>query len=136
LLHQEAEAEIAPIADYLRHTIKAFIRHIQESPAGTLGKVTTPSESPELGDIVQLVLVHLGDVAYQLERYESTSVRVLNTSAQQYEVAKPILRRINTEKDLGINLHRANGRAKNTRTLGREVIRALVEQNKALLQLG
>lgn len=135
LLQQESEAEIAPVSDYLRHTIKAFIRHIEESPAGSSGKPSDPRESPELGDIIQVVLVQLGDVMYQLERYESTSIRVLNTSVPRYEVAKPILRRINEEKNLGVNIHRANGRAKNTRTLGREVIRALVEQNKVIPQI-
>lgn len=93
-----------------------------------------PRESAELGDIVQVVTVQLGDVLYQLERYESTSIRVLNTSSQEYEVAKPILRRINDEKALAISLQFPTGRSKNTRTLGREVIRALLDQNKAVRQ--
>lgn len=133
LLHQESEAEISPIADYLRHTIKAFIRHIQESPASTIGRAGEIRESPELGDIMQVVPVQLGDVVYQIERYESSTIRVLNTTTQEYEVAKPILRRTNDEKALSINILRANGRSKNTRTLGREVMRALLTQNKALL---
>jgi PD-(D/E)XK nuclease superfamily len=132
LLRQETEAEISPIADYLRHTIKAFIRHIQESPAGTMGRTSEARESPELGDIVQVVAVQLGDVVYQIERYESSTVRVLNTNTQEYEVAKPVLRRANDEQTLGINIFRANGRSKNTRTLGREVIRALLTQNKVV----
>lgn len=132
LLHQETEAEISPIADYLRHTIKAFIRHIQESPAGTIGRINEGRGSPELGDIVQVVTVQFGEVLYQIERYESSTVRVLNTTTQEYETAKPILRRANDEKALGINIFRANGRSKNTRTLGREVLRALFTQNKAV----
>jgi PD-(D/E)XK nuclease superfamily len=132
LLHQESEAESAPIAEYLRHTIKAFIRHIEESPAGRVGKVSDPRESPERGDVVQVLLVRLGDSVYQLERYESTTVRVFNIGTQKEEVAKPILRRINEEKALGVNLYRANGTTKNTRQLGREVMRELLEQNKAL----
>ena len=134
LLRQESEAAIAPIADYLRHTLKAFIRHVEEGPAGSAGRVPGPRESAELGDIVQVVTVQLGDVLYQLERYESTSIRVLNTSSQEYEVAKPILRRINDEKALAISLEFPTGRSKNTRTLGREVIRALLDQNKAVRQ--
>lgn len=133
LLHQEAEAEISPVADYLRHTIKAFIRHIQDSPAGTMGRASEGREAPELGDIVQVVTVQLGDVLYHIERYESSTIRVLNTTTQEYEVAKPVLRRTNDEKTLGINIFRANGRSKNTRTLGREVMRALLTQNKAVL---
>lgn len=133
LLSQEREAEISPIADYLRHTIKAFIRHIQESPAGAMGRTSEARESPELGDIVQVVAVQLGDVLYQIERYESSTVRVFNTSTQEYEAAKVVLRQTNDEKALGVNIFRANGREKNTRTLGREVMRALLMQNKAVL---
>jgi len=132
LLHQETEARISPIADYIRHTIKAFIRHIQESPAGALGRTVAERATPELGDIVQIVSVQLGEVLYQIERYESSTVRVFNTSTQTYEIAKPILRRVNEEKSLGINILRANGRSKNTRTLGREVIRGLLTENKAV----
>jgi len=130
LLYQEAQAEISPIADYLRHTIKAFIRHIKESPAGAMGRASDAQESPELGDIVQIVTVQLGDILYQIEQYESSTVRVLNTATRQYEVAKPVLRRANDEKVLGINILGANGKPKNTRTLGREVMRALLAQNK------
>ena len=132
LLHQETEVEISPIAEYLRHTIKAFIRHIQESPAGALGRASEARESPELGDIMQIMTVQLGEVLYQIERYESSTVRVLNTSTQAYEMAKPLLRRANDEKALGINILRATGRPKNTRTLGREVLRALLTQNKVV----
>lgn len=130
LLHQEAEAEISPLADYLRHTIKAFIRHIQESPAGSIGRASKAHESPELGDLMQVVTVQLGDVLYQIERYESSTIRVLNTSTQEYEVAKPVLRRANDERSLNINILRANGRSKNTRTLGRDIMRALLTQHK------
>jgi hypothetical protein len=94
--------------------------------------VPHPRESAELGDVVQVVTVQLGDVLYQIERYESTSIRVLNVSSQEYEVAKPILRRIIDDMTLAISLEFPTGRKKNTRTLGREVIRALVEQNKAV----
>lgn len=134
LLRQESEAAIAPFADYLRHTLKAFIRHVEEGPAGSAGRVPSPRGSAELGDVVQVVTVQLGDVLYQIERYESTSIRVLNTSSQEYEVAKPVLRRIIEEKALAISFQFPTGRSKNTRTLGREVIRALIEQNKAVRQ--
>jgi hypothetical protein len=85
-----------------------------------------------LGDIVQVVTVPLSDVLYQIEQYESSTIRILNTSTQEYEVAKPVLRRAIAEKALGINILQANGRPKNTRALGREVMRALLTQNKAV----
>jgi predicted RNA-binding Zn ribbon-like protein len=130
LLRREADAIIAPIADYLRHTIKAFIRHIEDGPAGSTGRVRQPRGSLEQGEVVEVLAVRLGDTTYQIERYESTTIRVFNTGRQEYEVAKPILRLVNDEKALGINLWFPTGRLKNTRALGREVMRELVAQGK------
>ena len=130
LLREENEAAIAPIADYVRHTLKAFIRHIEQSSAGTLlGRI--PQVSPESADLVEVVLVQLGDVVYQIERYESKSIRVFNTGTQEYVEAKAILRQANEEKMLGIDISRPGG-TKNTRRLGREVMRALLAQHKSI----
>lgn len=131
LLRQEDQAAISPISEYLRHTLKAFVRHILDSPAGSTQKGVALGIAPELGDIIQVVTVDLGGVTYQLERYESSTVRVLNTATQEYEVVKPILRQINREKDLKVPPTRPGGGSKNTRTLGREIMRALIEQAKA-----
>ena len=132
LLRQENEAAIAPIADYLRHTIKAFIRHIVQSPAGTpIGRIPKPRTSPESVDLAEVILVQLGDVVYQIERYASGSFRVFNTKTQQYVAAKAILRQANEEKMLGIDISRPGG-TKNTRRLGREVMRALLAQHKSI----
>lgn len=131
LLKSEAEAEISPVSEYLRHTLKAFVRHILESPAGTSSKVDLVRKSSETGEIVEVVAVAISDGMYQIERYESSTVRVFNVDTQEYEVARPILRQINVEKNLGIDLNLPSGLAKNTRILGREVMKALVDQGKA-----
>jgi hypothetical protein len=92
-------------------------------------------KSPDLGQIVQAVSVQLEDGVYHLERYENETILVLNTGVPAYErVTKPVLRRINVEKELGVDLNRPSGDEKNTRTLGRDVMRALVEQGKAIPQ--
>lgn len=129
LLRQEDQAYISPVSDYIRHTLKAFVRHIVESPAGSTTKVVD-SKAPEVGDMIQMLAVNVGGITYQLERYESSTVRVLNTETQEYEVVKPILRKINVEKDLKVSLTQPGGRNKNTRTLGRDIMRELVEQGK------
>jgi len=131
LLHQEAIAAISPVSEYLRHTLKAFARHILDGPAGTASSQLNARTAPELGDIVQVVAVDLGGTTYQIERYDSTTIRVYNTSTQDYEVAKQILRRANDEKGLGVPLTQPGGRNKNTRTLGRDIVRALIDQGKA-----
>ena len=94
----------------------------QEGPALNQSK-------SELDKMVESVKVQLGNVLYQIERYQNSSIKVLNTNTQEYVTALPILRQVNSEKALGINLFWPNGREKNTRTLGREVMRALVDQN-------
>jgi len=132
LLRQEDQANISPVSDYLRHTLKAFVRHILESPAGNTTKVVDPRKTPEAGDIIQVLVINVGGITYQLERYESSTVRVLNTETQEYEVVKPILRKINDEKGLKVPLKQPSERNKNTRTLGRDIMRALVEQQKVM----
>lgn len=130
LLRQEADAEIAPFSDYLRHSLKAFIRHIEEGPAGSVGRAILPRDSHEVGDLLEVVPVRLGDTVYHLERYESTSIRVLNTASQEYEPAKPVFRRINADLALGVDLLNGRGEYKNTRTLGRDILRQVLEQGK------
>ncbi|MEM8532729.1 MAG: hypothetical protein AAGF95_17925 [Chloroflexota bacterium] len=107
----------------------AFARRIQKRPAGRMGQTHKPQASLELGNIVESVTVQLDDVLYQIERYQNSSIKVLNTNTQEYVTALPILRQINSEKVLGINLFWPNSREKNTRTLGREVMRALWAQD-------
>jgi len=36
ILMDEQESKIQPITEYLRHTLKAFVRHIIDGPAGFL----------------------------------------------------------------------------------------------------
>jgi len=44
------------------------------------------------------------------------------------EPVKPILRTINTQYELGIDLERKPGRSKNTQVLGKEVLQALLDK--------
>ena len=107
----------------------AFARHMQKRPAGKMGRTHKTRESSKQGDMVESVTVQLGNVLYQIERYHNSSIKVLNTNAQEYVTARPILRQINSEKALGIELWGSTGYEKNTQTLGREVMRALVDQD-------
>ena len=131
LLDSEAKVEIPPMTEYLRHTLKAFVRHIEESPAGTSTDRAKARKTTEPGGIVETVLVEIARSKYQIERYESSTIRVFNLDKQEYEAAWPILKKINTEKKLGVDLRVSSGNWKNTRTLGRDVVRALVNQEKA-----
>ncbi|MGP3779388.1 PD-(D/E)XK nuclease family protein [Halanaerobium saccharolyticum] len=122
LLKSEANFEIDPISDYVRNTLKAFIRHIIETNI----KFTSPERvADDLGDIKESVTVELRDGKYRIEKYESSSIKVYNLNEQEYEVAKPLLRKVIRDKDLDVSLYFDSGNKRNTRSLGRKVIKAL-----------
>jgi antitoxin component of RelBE/YafQ-DinJ toxin-antitoxin module len=126
LLKNEANFKIDPISDYVRNTLKAFIRHIIETNI----KFTSPEIiSDDLGDIKNVVNIELKSGKYRVEEYESSSIKIYNVETQEYEVAKPILRDIIEEKNLKIDLYYDSGNKKNTRTLGKDVIQSLKKKN-------
>jgi hypothetical protein len=61
--------------------------------------------------------------AFEIVRYESGPIRILRDGLVQAVVVKDILRPLATQ--LGVSLHTAKGEAKNTQTLGADVIRAI-----------
>lgn len=124
ILKREAEADIPPITEYLRHTLKAFIRHLVESSEGL-------SSIPAVGyGIEEVVFCEIAKGKYRIERYENSAIRVVNLATQKYETAKPVLRMINKQKGLGIDLLFSSGNKKNTRSLGKEVMEELIRQEK------
>lgn len=126
LLKNEADFKIDPISDYVRNTLKAFIRHIIETNI----KFTSPEViSADLGDIKNVANVELKSGNYRIEEYESSSIKVYNVESQEYEVAKPILREIIEEKNLKVDLYYDSGNKKNTRALGKDVIQSLKKRN-------
>jgi len=126
LLKNEADFKIDPISDYVRNTLKAFVRHIIETNI----KFTSPEIiSDDLGDIKNVVNVELKSGKYRIEEYESSSIKIYNIETQEYEVAKPILRDIIKEKRLDISLYYESGNEKNTRTLGKKIIQILKKRD-------
>jgi hypothetical protein len=129
LLKSESEAEISPINEYVRHTLKAFVIHIAENIT-TSPAIRRCTMGP--GDISEIVFVEILNCKYRIERYESSTVRIFSLDTEEYEVTKPLLRKINEEKELGIDLKLSTGRDKNTRNLGRQIIIELIDQGKDL----
>jgi len=82
------------------------------------------------GNVIEMATVSINKGTYRIERYDSTSIRVYNIDSQSYETAKPLLREINTEKELAINLLNSRGNKKNTRSLGKDIISELKAQGK------
>ena len=82
------------------------------------------------GEIVETAHVAIGSGTYRIERYDSNTILIYNIDSGSYETAKPLLREINSIKDLGVNLFNSSGNKKNTRSLGRDIISALKSQGK------
>ena len=124
ILRSEQECEINPISDYLRHTLKAFARHIIVEQT----QFTNPRKvMAETGEIDEVVFVDLSDGRYRIERYKSSMIRLFNMDVDEYVVARPILKRIIEEKGLRISFRTENDREKTTREFGRDIIRAMKE---------
>lgn len=126
ILRKETRAEIPPMTEYLRHTLKAFVRHLFE-----ISKGPSPSTLKGWG-IDEVVFVEIPKGKYRVERYENSTIRVVNLQTQKWESAKPILERIIHQRELGIDLYDSKGSEKNSRILGDEVIKELIRQGKNL----
>lgn len=117
ILKREDQAHIAPISDYMQHTLKAFVRHIIET-------IQLPEKGGEfdVGGLKETVSVSISQGRYRLELYESSTVLAFNLTSGVYEEnTRPTLVRINDELKLGIPLV-SGGTPRNTRSLGKMII--------------
>lgn len=128
LLELESKAEIPPITEYLRHTLKAFVRHVVDSSSPVK---STPAVGYGIEDVV---FVKIKSGTFRIERYENSTIRIVNAESQKYESAKDLLIKIANEKKLGIDLNWASRSPKNTRDLGKEVMKELDIQGKGFAQ--
>ncbi|MDZ5781900.1 PD-(D/E)XK nuclease family protein [Marinococcus luteus] len=122
MLEKEARGEIEPISEYVRHTLKAFIRHIMDSQKAL---IKTPNSTADPGSLRQEVTVTSAGTRYQIQQFQSGMIIVYNADLQEKEIAKPVLRQINQEYDLGVELYSPSGKKKKTPQLGRDVLKAL-----------
>lgn len=82
------------------------------------------------GKIIESVTVSLKRGLFRIDRYDTTSITVFNLDEEKEETAKPILRKINDELNLGVTLLNSMGNKKNTRTLGKDIIAEIISQQK------
>lgn len=76
--------------------------------------------------VVEQASFKMNNEQYQLKRFACNSIRIFNSDDEIVQkTVKPVLRKINDEYELKIELRFDSGHLKNTRTLGMEVIRAL-----------
>lgn len=127
LLSKEVKGEIPPMNEYLRHTLKGFIFHLEQTMRiNKKTKITAKDDKTEVVDTMEVVMDD--DNVYKIIRRKSQQITVWN--GKQQVVAKPMLRDINDEKKLGIDY-----KDMNTQKFGRLVINALKELEEALIEL-
>lgn len=124
VLKSESEDEILPLSEYLRHTLKAFVRHIEESSADA------PVTVADGFTISNVAIVKTASGEYRIEQYANSTIRVVNLNTNKFEAALPVLTKINKEKSLGISLNLPNGKPKNASDLGTEVLKELTGEGK------
>ena len=108
ILKKEANGEISPINEYTKHTLKAFIMHLQKPG--------------DLGDVQESIPYDMDDHKYTIEQYTGGAIRVYKDGEKC--VAKEILRHINDKENFGL-IDSNNRNKKNTYQLGEQIIKKL-----------
>jgi hypothetical protein len=126
-LRREAAAEIEPITDNTRHTLKAFVLFLQrEIVPEAMARRRFPTQNSM--DVLKQRIVELDGQIYVIARYRNNVVKVFDADADQEVDAHPKLRLINERFGLGVQLlHNSGGRV-NTQDLGKKVL-AKLEQH-------
>jgi hypothetical protein len=98
VLKMEAESQINPINEYMRHTLKAFIRH-----ASTVVQPKMPPRVGDIGEIIQEATITFNDgMSYRVVRRDSSQIQVFNLETGDKEIAKYILVKFIDENKLQI----------------------------------
>ena len=115
LIRHEHNAEIEPIDPNSQFIIKSFVDY-----------VATEFSEYNGFNVVGEASVSIENEKYIIKRFSNNMIRLFDESGEPLNVeVLPILRKINNEKHLGIDIDHSPGKAKNTQILGREIINEL-----------
>lgn len=113
LLELEASGEINPINEYMRHTLKAFIRHSLLATESSANKTMRTGE--DIGEIVEEAVIKTSSGSYRVVRRDSTQIQVFDLETGDKEVARHILAQYIDENGIDIQYEKYN-----TRTIGKK----------------
>jgi hypothetical protein len=113
LLMQEIAGEINPINDYMRHTLKAFIRHSKLTTEPETQKAMRTGE--DIGEIIDEAVIELSSGRYKVIKRDSSQIQVFNEDTGDKEIARRILGLFIDENGLDIKHP-----VLNTRTIGKK----------------
>ena len=107
LLELEVAGKINPINEYMRHTLKAFIRHSSFQKTMRIGK--------DIGEILEETEIKTNSGKYQVVKRDSGQIQVFNLETGDKEIARRILAEFIDENDISIEHKKYN-----TRTIGKK----------------
>lgn len=113
LLELEIAGEINPINEYMRHTLKAFIRHSSLTTETPSTKTMRTGE--DIGEIVEETTIETSSGQYRVIKRDSTQIQVFNLETGDKEVARHILAQYIDENHIKIKHKKYN-----TRTIGKK----------------
>lgn len=120
ILKKEIISEINPINEYMKHTLKAFVRHVS-SITTTDSESTRMRRGEDIGDIVDEVEIQTKDgVKHRVIRRDSDQIQVFDIDSGDKEVARRIMAQYIDENGMGIPHSRLN-----TRMIGRNLFKML-----------
>lgn len=113
LLELEVAGEINPINEYMRHTLKAFIRHssLTTEPSST----KTMRTGEDIGEIIEEAIIETSSGRYRVIRRDSTQIQVFDLETGDKEIARHVLAQYIDENNIDINHKQYN-----TRTIGKK----------------
>ena len=116
VLNMEAQGQINPINEYMRHTLKAFVQY--SSFAVQSKELKTIRRGEDIGQEIKEAIITLKDgTSYRVVLRDSAQIQVFNSKTEDKEVARRILSKFIDEKEINI-LHREL----NTRVIGKRVL--------------
>ena len=114
ILQKELIGNISPINEYMRHTLKAFLRHISIITEPKTNQSSRRGE--DLGDIVDEISITNSNGEYRLVMRDSFQIQAFNTENGDKEVARRIMCQHILEHKLPIHTESVN-----TRTIGKRL---------------
>jgi hypothetical protein len=100
ILRQELQAEINPINEYMRQTLKAFVCHLSNMmDVGT--KPRTQRRGKDIGDLLEeSALILKSGHSYRIIRRDSGQIQLYDLSTEEKVKARPVLYEYALEKGL------------------------------------
>ncbi len=128
-LYHQGYTVAAVRIDQLREYAILAVELLRELLGVDLSEDLAPPESavaPSSDSVVDAVEVELASGRYRIERLKSNTIHAIYfDSGKPVKIVKPFLQEVIQEHSLPVNIEFDSGKEKNTRTIGREVLKAL-----------